>query len=151
MKQHPLGGGFGVSEISHITLPFSVSSGDDGPAEIGRAFHSIWFEVLGTQGIPGMMIFVMMIATFYINSYRVFKRYRADAALHWASALAWYLMASVTVWHLAGGSFIGVGFQPFLYNMLAAGIVLRECARKLETSVKPPVDATRIAAAACAL
>ena len=87
-----------------------------------------------------MMIFVMMIATFYINSYRIFKRYRADAALHWASSLAWYLMASVTV-YLAGGSFIEIGFQPFLYNMLAAGIVLRECARKLETNVEPPVDA----------
>jgi probable O-glycosylation ligase (exosortase A-associated) len=131
---HPLGGGFDVYRINRITLPgpntglTSMGSVDTREQE-GRAFHSSWFEVLGEQGMPGMAIFIAMIVTFYSRAFVIRRRTKGDDNLKWANSLSRYMMMSVTI-YLAAGSFIGVAFQPFLYDLIAAGIVLGECVRR---------------------
>jgi probable O-glycosylation ligase (exosortase A-associated) len=129
IRTHPLGGGFDLYRIDRITLPNPNGNHldpSDTIEQVGRAFHSMWFEVLGEQGIPGLAIFLAMIATFYSSMMRTFRRARLDERLTWARSLSHYMMISLTT-YLIGGSFIGIAFQPFLYDMLAAGIVLHGC------------------------
>src|SRR5689334_7028275 len=58
VKEHPLGGGFNVYFINSFSLPMS----DGSTLEVkGKALHSIYFEVLGELGIPGIVMFLSML------------------------------------------------------------------------------------------
>ena len=126
VQTHPMGGGFDVYRIDRVNIPLQTPNGaqtDTTVEQTGRAFHSSWFEVLGEQGFPGMAIYLAMIGTFFVSSYRTSRRSKSDPELNWANALSRSLRTSATV-YLVGGSFVGIAFQPFLYDIFAAGIVV---------------------------
>src|SRR5579872_3701803 len=70
--EHPLGGGFNIYEIDEIGVA------PDG-TKTGLAYHNDFFEVLGEQGWPGLLIFVALIMTSFVQlriAARRAKRFR---------------------------------------------------------------------------
>lgn len=114
VRSHPLGGSFDLYRINVVELARA-----EGPPAIvfGKAFHSIYFEVLGEAGIPGALIYGGIFA-FTLLGYR---RARAIARRHdapWLADLCSALTMSTIVF-LAGGTFIGIAFQSYGYLLAA--------------------------------
>ena len=128
VSTHPLGGGFNDFMIDKITFPPDV----DGVSVVrkGIAFHSIYFEVLGEQGWPGLALFAAMIVLTLSTLQRVAQLSRRVESLLWAKDLAYALQVSV-VTLLACGAFIGIAFQPMLYYLFAIAACLRSHSRQI--------------------
>lgn len=118
---HPLGGGFGVYLIDHFEVPIA------GTGEIleitARAFHSIYFEILGEQGVVGLGIFAMMVVSMFVSLRTVGRAKPLAPEDAWLAGLAKAVMVSTLV-YLAGGAFVGIAFQPFFYYLFACSISL---------------------------
>lgn len=117
VKSHPLGGGF-VSYLANVGHIPNMSH--------ARAFHSIYFEVLGEHGYPGLAIFMMILLGTAKMSWGLFRRNRSNPEMLWLSDFGRALLICVAVF-MAGGAFIGVAFQPMLYYLVALTIAARSC------------------------
>lgn len=121
---HPLGGGFEVYRIDAVYH-------DPGPGETeghwehGRAFHSMYFEVLAEHGYIGITLFGGIILLSIRNLALVLRETRNRPHLKWCSDLAFALMTSLLAVS-ACGLFIGIGFQPLVWIMFTMPICLRE-------------------------
>jgi probable O-glycosylation ligase (exosortase A-associated) len=123
VAKHPAGGGFNAYRIDVIDLPV----GEDGKPEIRRgvAFHSVYFEVLGEQGWPGLALFLSIIAWTVFGQHRVMRMARGVPEAEWAADMAAALQLAMATL-LACGAFIGIAFQPMLYFLFAISACLRE-------------------------
>jgi len=83
---HPLGGGFMSYLIDRVDVP--GADGDAGHTEFGRAFHSIYFELLGEQGYPGLAMFLMVAALTFFRLIRTAGRARQHPELQWVVGLS---------------------------------------------------------------
>jgi len=125
---HPFGGGFNAYVVDEIDFPGDPAH----PAPIvqrGRAFHNIYFEVLGEHGYVGIAIFLSLIATTFASLMRIARKSRGVAELAWCRDLANALQVSLLV-VLTCGCFIGIAFQPVLYYLFAATVCLKEWVRR---------------------
>jgi len=130
VSEHPLGGSFDVYKIDSFTLPMTTG-------EIltikGKAFHSIYFEILGETGIVGFTIWMLLISGFFLAMLRLWRQTRAGEGTEWLGDLAASLMTSVTI-YMVGGAFVGIAFQPMLYDLLAISVAATEYWRRSTTS-----------------
>ncbi|MBN8926946.1 MAG: putative O-glycosylation ligase, exosortase A system-associated [Rhodospirillales bacterium] len=121
---HPFGGGFMSYLINHVALP-------DGTVQFARAFHSIYFEMLGEQGWPGLLMFLLLSVITWIGLGRVSRRTRHRPHLVWCADLATALQSALAVF-LTAGAFVGIAFQPMYWYMIALSISLCEYVRRVE-------------------
>ncbi|MCW5652272.1 putative O-glycosylation ligase, exosortase A system-associated [Hydrogenophaga sp.] len=124
---HPLGGSFDVYRISQTALRLS-----DGSVimETGRAFHSIYFEILGETGIPGMAMY-LTIVLLTRNAFARIARRKSAPEDAWINDAARYLLFSLYIL-MAGGAFVAVGFQPYFYYLAALSVGLININGKLQ-------------------
>ncbi len=120
---HPLGGGFSVYLIDSFRVPIEGTT--DFLQITGKAFHSIYFEVLGEQGFVGLGIFLSMIGCMLVYLRSVARASRAVPENAWLYELARALTSS-TVIYLIGGAFVGIAFQPMFYYWFACAICLNQ-------------------------
>lgn len=133
--RNPLGGGFDVYRINLFRIPLQSAPG--GILEIrGRAFHSIYFEVLGEHGFVGLGLFLLLNLIGIRHFAFVIRTTAGDAQLLWARELAKALLTAQLVF-LAGGAFVGVAFQPFIYYMAACAIALQQAVLRHRQAVAP--------------
>lgn len=123
VADHPLGGGFEVYRINNFEVP--IKGEDDSLAIHGKAFHNIFFEVLGEHGYVGAAIYLAMILYFFANMIVLWRKTRKQENLIWLNSLSGAVMFA-TALYIIGGMFVGVAFQPLLYIMCATGISLRQ-------------------------
>jgi putative inorganic carbon (hco3(-)) transporter len=128
VKEHPMGGGFNVYYINSFSLPM-----DDGTIlEVkGKAFHSIYFEVLGELGIPGLVMFLAMIGWSIKTLLQIRSFAKRHAELAWLGDMATGLVCSTLIYML-GGAFVGVAFQPYFWYLFGIGISLKHYADRLK-------------------
>lgn len=126
---HPFGGGFDAYEINHIALA-------DGTIEYGRAFHSIYFEVLGEQGWVGLALFLGLAGSTLLGLRRLSRRTRNVPHLVWCSDLSDALQSGLAVF-LTAGAFVGISFQPMFWYFVAASVSLREYVHRVERQQQP--------------
>ncbi|MFI4981550.1 MAG: putative O-glycosylation ligase, exosortase A system-associated, partial [Nevskiales bacterium] len=115
VAEHPLGGGFQSFIIDRIEFP--AANGQAPLVVYGKAFHSMFFEVLGEHGYPGLAMYVtlMLLSLWYMWS--VMRRTRGRAHLLWVHDLAGALMtALLTI--MACGFFIGIAFQSLVWYLM---------------------------------
>jgi len=143
-SQHPLGGGFRVDRINSYVLPL-----DDGSELVvqAKAFHSIYFEVLGEHGLVGLGLFVSLLGCFFVSLYRLMRQTRGIAELAWLNDLASSLMITMAI-YLSGGAFVGVAFQSPLYFLIALGVSADQYYRRCRS---PAVAAAEIKTPAVSL
>jgi putative inorganic carbon (hco3(-)) transporter len=121
VASHPLGGGFVTYVINHVEVP-GVGS-EAGHTEFGRAFHSIYFEVLGEHGYPGIVIFLLLAGSSFVMLRRVAREARPYPELQWVVGLSNALQSGLAVF-LACGAFVGIAFQPMFWYFVSMGICL---------------------------
>ena len=129
VASHPFGGGFNAYIIDRIQFPPDA----DGHVLVvhGKAFHSIYFEVLGEQGWVGLALFALIVGFALWELRAVARLARRMRQLAWARELAFALQVALLTL-LACGAFIGIGFQPMLYYLIGISACLREHVRQVE-------------------
>jgi putative inorganic carbon (HCO3(-)) transporter len=132
---HPFGGAFQTYLINHIELPAT----DTLPATIqfGRAFHSIYFEMLGEQGYPGLAIFLLITGLSFYKLRGLAKRARAYPELEWVTGLSNALQSGLAVF-MTSGAFVGISFQPMYWYFIALSISLNAYMWRVETHEAKP-------------
>ncbi|WP_010187566.1 putative O-glycosylation ligase, exosortase A system-associated [Sphingomonas sp. PAMC 26605] len=131
-KEHPMGGGFEMYRQNKIRYDTERVEGTAANSTVdrhltvdqARAFHSAYFEMLGEQGFPGLILWlsISLIGIFRMEVLR--HRYRKAAEdMTWVTPLAGALQSAHIV-YLLGATFIGIAFQPFVYMLIGAQIGL---------------------------
>ena len=134
-KDHPFGGGFDAYRSNRLKVEMRSVNGSGNNAAVdvrttfdqSRAYHSAYFEMLGEQGWPGLVLWLLLQGLGVIQLELVQRRLRKsedpddkrDAAL--ASALQ---QGHVT--YLIGALFVGIAYQPFVYMLIGLQIALVE-------------------------
>jgi putative inorganic carbon (hco3(-)) transporter len=152
VQERPMGGGFNayIQNKIRYTMPViddnGLDTGEIDTGEVvdqGRAYHSSYFEMLGEQGFPGLIMWLII----HVGGVwrmeaimRIYKkRNRADE--EWVIPLARALQSSQIV-YLVGSVFVGIAFQPFVYMMIAMQIGLDTylTRRRQESAWRPIKD-----------
>jgi probable O-glycosylation ligase (exosortase A-associated) len=120
-----LGGGFnsylankGVLHLYNYNENTSVDY-----RENGKAFHNIFFEVLGEHGYVGLVLYLLIIFLCWRLNLLAQKRYSSSASTEWAAQLG--LLTNISLYiYCACGMFIGIAFAPWLYYLLGISVSL---------------------------
>jgi len=116
------------------------------PADIRpHAAHSIWFEVLGDLGFPGLVLFLAILAAAFWKCRNIARLTRNQPALAWAADLAHMLQISLAV-YVATGSALSLGYFEMYYIILALlSRVDRTVRQTRDENTQPaePASATR--------
>jgi probable O-glycosylation ligase (exosortase A-associated) len=134
VKTHPFGGGFNSYVIDTIEFP-----GADGSAAYvvhGKAFHSMYFEMLGEHGWPGLGLFLTLLIATFLTLVRVALKCRKLPEMAWCRDLAIAFMIAEVVLAVCG-AFIGIAFQPEVYYTFAMTAMLASHVRTVERRVGP--------------
>jgi probable O-glycosylation ligase (exosortase A-associated) len=127
---HPMGGGFEAYRQNRIQVStVSEAAGGDGQsstvqslADEGRAYHSAYFEMLGEQGFPGLIIFLLIHGIGVVRMEVIRRRYRrVEGEDQWIAPLATALQNFQLI-YLVGALFVGIAYQPFVYLLIASQI-----------------------------
>jgi putative inorganic carbon (HCO3(-)) transporter len=138
VKSHPFGGGFNVFLINSYS--YHIPGSDQVINIKGKAFHSIYFEVLGEHGIVGFAIYIMIL-TSAIRAVRwVKKTTKGDPELEWAHDAAKAFLVSIATL-LVGGAFVGIGFQSVIYYFVGLAFALKCHVLRAGVSSASPVPA----------
>lgn len=123
VKDHPLGGGFNAYVIDTIVIPGTTDSPDP-LVQHGRAFHSVYFEMLGEHGWPGLALFLALYLASFLTLRSAARQARELPGMEWCRELALALQISLIV-PFACGAFIGIAFQPENYYLFALSVMVR--------------------------
>ena len=116
IKDKPLGGGFTVDRGNEFTIE---TAGEMGQLTVkGKAFHSIYFEVLGEQGIPGFIIYFAVVAISITRLFRIWRSTKRLPDRKWEHELSYALLTSWAAL-LLGGAFVGIAYLPIMFLMMA--------------------------------
>jgi probable O-glycosylation ligase (exosortase A-associated) len=154
-KDHPFGGGFDAYRQNELRIELTKTD-ETGPTQdvdtviatdAGRAYHSSYFEMLGEQGWPGLILWLLI---HFIGLFRMEvlqRRYREVEGQQWIAALAGALQQAHVI-YLVGSLFVGIAFQPFVYMLVGMQIGLDTYSRRraAETAWRP-IGSARTAAA----
>ena len=140
---NPFGGGFDAFRGDEITLDLQTASSSGSTTVVknervtdkGRAFHSAYFEMLGEQGWPGLILWLVLQISGIIQLEGVQRRLRKSDDLLDKSygALAVALQQGHFV-YLLGAGFVGIAYQPFVYMLIALQIALVQQVRRRDAA-----------------
>ncbi len=143
-NEHPLGGGFDAYRQNKFKYK-TVSVQKDGSIEavqtvdiedVGRAYHSSYFEMLGEQGYPGLILFLLIHGIGLYRMEILRRRYKGSEQDPWLSPLATALQSSHLI-YLVGSAFVGIAYQPFVYMLVAVQISLGTYLARRDTAGHP--------------
>ena len=156
VKEHPMGGGFDVYRQNRIRYDIAQKADSDEVISVdmpavkevvdeGRAFHSSYFEMLGEQGFPGLIIWLMIqlggVWRMEVLQRLYRKRNRDDEG--WVAPLANALQIAQII-YLVGSLFVGIAFQAFFFMLTALQIGLDTyLARRRKEAAWRPVKSVR--------
>lgn len=119
-----LGGGFNVFARGQMYWDYAVA----GSIYYNDA-HSIYFEVLGEQGIPGLVMFLAMyLSTFRLAS-RTIRIARPHKELGWARDLSAMLQVSM-VGYLVNGLTLGMAYFDVPYHLISIVVIVHVASKK---------------------
>ena len=147
VQLHPLGGGFEMYRQNQIRYDIVKADGTKDNAKLdttlttdrARAYHSAYFEMLGEQGWPGIIMWLAISLIGIVRMEVIRWRYRkAPAEEAWVAPLASALQAG-QILYMLGACFIAIAFQPFMFMLIGAQIGLDTYLKRkrAETSFRP--------------
>jgi amino acid transporter len=86
--------------------------------------------MLGEQGFVGFAIYYAMVGLTLLTLRRLKKRWRDHEGMAWLAALANALMTAIAVF-LAGGAFVGIAYQPFIFYMISITVAIDQYAARV--------------------
>lgn len=128
---HPFGGGFDAFRGNELRVEISKETRDGENAKVetaiqtdqARAYHSAYFEMLGEQGYPGLILWLVIHVTGLFRMEVLRARYRKSEEFGWIGGLAIALQQAHLI-YLVGSLFVGIAFQPFVYMLVGLQIGL---------------------------
>ncbi len=143
---HPFGGGFeaylGNSiQVETRTVQQSGSTTTvetDKSFDKARAYHSSYFEMLGEQGWPGLILWLWLMLSGLWQMERLRQRWknRRGEGETWQAPLAEALQHSLLV-YMTGSLFVGIAFQPFCYMLIGLQCGLWSYLKRIEGQRQP--------------
>lgn len=125
---HPLtGGGFGVWASNKMWNQYGP------PGAVHRAIHSIFFQVLGEQGLLGFTLYMTILWLTWRNLAIVRKRTRGDPQRRWLNDLAGFMQVSLAA-YIVAGSALPQGYFDFTYQLGALSVIIRRFAESEEVT-----------------
>lgn len=125
-----LGGGFEVWASHDMWFEYGP------PGATHRAIHSIYFSVLGQQGILGLLIYLGFAAAAWLGLGRIRKSIRAGPETKWMEDLASMLQVSLVAF-LSAGTFLPIAYLPFFFQLLSLVVALQVLAAREILETKP--------------
>jgi len=141
---HPLGGSFDAYGVNSIVVPGN-SLNPAGSVENGRAWHSIYFEVLGELGWPGLFMFLLAGGSSIFSLLRLSRKCRNVPDLVWVADMSDAVQSGMLVF-LTSGAFVGIAFIPSFWYFVSMGICLRAYVWHAERAENPDLKGWRLAA-----
>jgi probable O-glycosylation ligase (exosortase A-associated) len=146
-QENPLGGGFGAYKQNKIEVKTVATQESGGVQTItartsldeSRAYHSSYFEMLGEQGFPGLILFLLIHGAGLFRLEVLRRRYRkAEGDDIWIAPLATALQ-HFSIIYLVGSLFVGIAYQPFPWLVYAVGVGLDSyLARRARAAARKP-------------
>jgi len=146
VQDNPMGGGFEAYRQNRIAVATVSISGDGNVGAVqgtlqfdqGRAYHSSYFEMLGEQGFPGLILFILIHGIGLVRMELLRRRYAKETGDRaWIAPLATALQ-SFQIIYLVGSLFVGIAFQPFVLMILAVQIAFdRWVSRNARQEIRP--------------
>lgn len=147
VAENPFGGGFDAYRGNRLKIETRTVSGDEGSRSVeveeiydqARAYHSSYFEMLGEQGWPGLLLWLWLMLAGLWQMEKVRKRWigRTAPGETWQAPLANALQLSQVVYML-GSLFVGIAFQPFIFMVVGLQCGLWSYLKRIE-STQPPL------------
>ena len=105
--------------------------------DAARAYHSSYFEMLGEQGWPGFILWVLLHLGGLLQMEVVRRRFaKAGGAQEWIAPLATSLQGAHII-YLVGSLFVGIAFESFAYMLIGVEIGLAAYCGRLRRDVAP--------------
>ena len=100
--------------------------------------HSIYFQVLGDHGYPGLTIFLGLLASIFVACQRVIREAKRRSEFRWAGDLAKMMQLSFIA-YMVGGAALSLAYFDVMYIQMAVLIgMLRLLAEKKGALVPAP-------------
>ncbi|MDR2787562.1 MAG: putative O-glycosylation ligase, exosortase A system-associated [Candidatus Accumulibacter sp.] len=96
----------------------------EGDAEIIRAAHSIYFQILGNHGFVGLFLFLLMWFSTYRQAGWLRKTALSTPQARWASDLGNMIQVSLAG-YAVGGAFLSLAYFDLPYDMMAMAVLAR--------------------------
>ncbi len=87
------------------------------PRAVPMVAHSIYFQMLGHHGFPGLILFLGVWASTWFYAWRVRRLAAGREELRWASDLAGMCQVAL-IGYLAGGAFLNLAYYDFPYCVM---------------------------------
>lgn len=105
-RDYPIfGGGFSATEIPSVFLQYAPGTAET----LGRAVHSIYFQVLSDLGFAGLALYLSLFVIAFLHTGKVIRLARGRADLKWAHTLADMMQISLIVF-LVGGAGLSMAY-----------------------------------------
>lgn len=154
VDKNPLGGGFDAYRQNKVVYDIDIVddngfiTGQDEREVVdeGRAYHSSYFEMLGENGWPGLIMWLIIhvggVWRMQVIRRMYKKRNREDE--EWVGPLAAALRNAQIIF-LVGCIFVGIAFQPFVYMLIAMQLGLDTyLARRRKEAAFVPITKGRL-------
>jgi probable O-glycosylation ligase (exosortase A-associated) len=122
VQDFPFGAGFYAPQLPQIFHRFM-------PDVEPHAAHSIYFQVLGEHGFIGLGIYLLMIASAFLNLRSVIRKTTKLPELAWANDLARMMQLSMLAF-CVGGALLSVAYYDLFTLNICLSAALQEYVRK---------------------
>jgi len=100
--------------------------------------HSIYFEVLASQGYVGFILFMAMLFLVLWRAQRLKKWCKKDEELRWIATLANMVQVSFIA-YMCAGAFLGMAYFDLPYHLMSIVVILEVLHKKAKNEVKSEV------------
>lgn len=144
----PMGGGFDAYRGNSFTYKMPVREESEihtntetttmqEVTDESRAYHSAYFEILGEQGWPGMLLWLSIHFLGLFHMERLRRRWRTseDENRQWIAPLATSLQMAHVI-YMVGAVFVGIGYQPFVMMIIGVQTGLWLYSKQIDSPVR---------------
>ncbi len=127
VKMHPFGGGFDAYRSNSFTYKMPKITGSPGNEQVtyemvtdkARAYHSSYFEMLGEQGWPGLILWISLQLLGVWQMERIRWRFKRteEGTRSWQWGLATALQQAQLI-YLLGAAFVGIAYLPYMFMLV---------------------------------
>ncbi len=138
-NRHVTGAGFAMyrPEVFNVYAPYAGERRFD--SSVARAAHSIYFQVLGEHGYPGLFLFMLFWGLAWRTASRLRRETKGNPETGWIYLYAGMAQVSL-VGYFTGGAFLSLAYWDLPFNIAISLIVLERWLRERQTmpEVLPP-------------
>ena len=148
VKTHPFGGGFDAYRSNSFTYRMAKKTGTppnetvtyETVTDKARAYHSSYFEMLGEQGWPGLIwwLVLQLLGVWQMEVIRWRFKRREEGTASWQWGLATALQQAQLV-YLLGAAFVGIAYLPYMFMLVGMQCGLWSYVKR---TTQEPVKAT---------